>query len=160
MNLIQPIDEQPHFFDDFAKGHVYRFGDEPVTEDAIIAFGRSFDMLPFHVDAEAAKRSVFGGLVASGWHTSALMMRMLVRHFLSPEGVLASPGIDTIRWTASVRPDDRLSMKLTIAKAEKSASKPDRGRVLFDIEILNQDQAIVMTATAITIYRTAPSSGR
>lgn len=155
---LAPVEDQPHYLSDFEEGATYRFGAETVSADEIVSFGRSFDMLPFHVDEAAAQKSIFGGLVASGWHSTALMMRMLVLHFFSHKGALGSPGVDTLRWQEPLRPGDRVSMVLTVKSVRPSSSKPDRGTVTLGAEMQNQDGKRVLTADLLAIYRAAPPS--
>jgi len=147
------------WFEDYAEGMVEEFGDRVVTEAEIIAFARDFDPQPFHVDPEAAKGSLYGGLIASGWHTAGLMMRMLVEHFVSPVASLGSPGLDELRWPRPVRPGDRLSVRATVLSARPSKSKPEMGIVQVQFEVLNQAQEPVMIARGINLYRRRPAGG-
>lgn len=153
-----------HFFEDFRVGDVDEFGEQPVTQEAIIAFARQFDPQPFHIDEAAAQRSVFGGLIASGWHTASLCMRMAVDRFLGPtSGSLGSPGIDELRWHKPVRPGDTLHLRLEVLEVTPSRSKPDRGSVRFGYQVLNQHNEVVMTMKGIGLFsrRTplAPAAG-
>lgn len=148
---------KPRWFDDFAVGQVFQFGDEFVEPEDVLSFAARFDAQPFHVDAEAASRSPYGGLIASGWHTAALMMRMLVRHFIPPESSLGSPGIDELRWLQPVRPGDRLQVRLAVIAVRRSASRPDRGTVTQRTEVLNQRGEVVMRCTGMGIYRCQPA---
>jgi acyl dehydratase len=104
-----------------------------------------------HVDPEAAKRGRFGGLIASGWHTGAMMMRLLADNFLPKRASLASPGIDELRWPRPVRPGDVLRIRVTVLDATRSRSKPDRGMVRTLIEVLNQEGDIVMSLKPMNI---------
>ena len=108
------------YFEDYIPGHVYELGTVTVSEAAIIDFARQFDPQYFHIDPELAKASRFGGIIASGWHTSSLVMRLYVDHFLSHVASLASPGVDEIRWPNPVRPGDTLSVRVTILEARPS----------------------------------------
>ncbi len=128
-----------------------------VEEDDVVDFGRRFDPQPFHVDAEAAAAGPFGGLIASGWHTCALMMRLLADEYLSPVSSLGSPGVDELRWVAPVRPGDELTLRTTVAEARVSRSKPDRGLVRTHVELLRQDGAVVLTMTAMNLVRVRPA---
>jgi acyl dehydratase len=138
-----PLKER--WFEDYAVGEVFEFGDRPVTVDEIVAFATLYDPQPFHTDAEAAAKSSFGGLVASGWMTTALLMREMCEHFISPRSAMGSPGVDELRWLQPVRPGDRLRVRVTIVEARQSKSKPDRGVALLRQEVLNQHHAVVMT---------------
>ncbi|HEV3051841.1 MAG TPA: MaoC/PaaZ C-terminal domain-containing protein [Longimicrobium sp.] len=107
----------------------------------------------FHTDPEAAKRTEYGGLIASGWHTAALMMRMYSDHYLSHVATLVSPGVDEVRWLLPVRPGDVLSLRVTVLEARRSRSKPDRGLVRSAVEVLNQRREAVMTMTGLNFIR-------
>ena len=134
-------------FEDIQPGQVYELGARTVTEDELIAFARDFDPQPFHVDPEAAKESVFGGLIASGWHTGAIWMRMYVDTMLGA-AARGSPGIEELRWLAPVRPGDTLTGRLTVLEATPSATKPDRGTIRIRGEMVNQDGVTVMAMTS------------
>ena len=133
------------YLEDYEPGTSYRYGSVTLDEAAIIAFARDYDPQPFHIDPAAAADSAYGGLIASGWQTCCLMMRLLVDHVVSPVSSLGSPGCDELRWLKPVRPGDALSVRITFTGSRRSRSKPDRGLVGADIEILNQDDEVVMT---------------
>jgi acyl dehydratase len=143
----------PRYFEDYVPGTVATYGPIAVAEAELIDFGRRYDPQPLHVDAAAAAAGPFGGLIASGWHTASLTMRLLVQHFLSPATGLGSPGIDELRWRAPVRPGDALTVRVTVLDARRSASKPDRGLVRSQIEVDNQIGQTVMSMTAMTLIR-------
>jgi len=144
---------ESRYFEDYVAGEVHEFGSIEVDEREIIAFARCYDPQPFHTDPDAARESIYGGLIASGWHTSCLMMRLLVDHYLSRAGNLGSPGIDELRWPKPVRPGDTLSVRVTILKANRSRSKPDRGIIHSYIEVLNQQSEVVMTMKVVNFVR-------
>jgi acyl dehydratase len=144
------------YFDDYLPGTSYDCGSVSVSEAEIISFATEFDPQPFHVDPGAAARGPFGGLVASGWHTAALVMRQIVDHYLSAEASLGSPGLDEMRWPEPVRPGDTLRVRVTPVEARRSLSKPDRGILKSLIEAVNQDGRTVMLATAINFLRVRP----
>lgn len=152
-----PIDQR--YFEDYVVGTTYEFQDG-VTLSAkdIIDFAREFDPQSFHVDPDAAARGQFGGLIASGWHTTAVMMRLLAGHYLSSVASLASPGVDELRWVAPVRPGDTLRLRATVVEGRRSRSKPDRGMVRTAIELLNQRDEAVLRLTAMNLLaaRSAP----
>jgi len=141
------------YFEDYIPESVHRFGAIKVEESEIIAFARQFDPQPFHIDPEAAKKTIYSGLIASGWHTAGLMMRLFVEHYLSKVASLGSPGVDELRWTKPVRPGDVLSIRVTVLKTKRSSNKPDRGVVHSFIEVLNQNQEIVMHMKAVNLLR-------
>jgi acyl dehydratase len=139
------------YFEDYVEGDIHTFGSIAVEADEIINFAKRFDPQSFHIDPEAAKRTPFGGLIASGWHTGGLMMRLFFEHYLTHVASLGSPGIDELRWLKPVRPGDKLSLRVTVLKAIPSKSKPDRGVVTSLIEVLNQTNEIVMALKAINL---------
>jgi acyl dehydratase len=141
------------YFEDYVPGATAEFGSITVGEPEIIEFAKRYDPQEFHIDPEAAKRGPFGGLIASGWHTTALMMRMLADHYLSNASSLGSPGIDEIRWVRPVRPGDTLHVRATVVEARPSRSKPDRGLVRYQIEVLNQNAEVAMSLIAMTLIR-------
>jgi acyl dehydratase len=134
-----------HTFEDFEPGQVYELGSKVVSEDEIVAFARQFDPQPFHLDAEAAKDSVFGGLIASGWHTGAMWMRLYVDSLLGGASGQGSSGIEELRWLAPVRPGDTLSGRLIVLEATSSERHPDRGTIRIRGEMVNQDGVTVMS---------------
>jgi acyl dehydratase len=145
------------YFEDFQVGDVSEIGPIAVTEGEIIEFAERFDPQPFHLDAEAAKESPFGGLIASGWHTTALFMGMFVRAVLLDSASLGSPGIDGIRWTAPVRPGDTLSGRSTVTNVQPSATNLRRGTVFTTNEVWNQDGTLVLTLKARGFFARRPS---
>ncbi|WP_435154883.1 MaoC family dehydratase [Amycolatopsis sacchari] len=137
------------YFEDYVPGSTHEFGNVKVTEAEIVEFATRYDPQPFHVDAAAAADGPFGGLIASGWHTASLMMRVLADNYLSPVSSLGSPGIDELRWPKPVRPGDELRLRVHVVESRPSKSKPDRGLVRSRIELLNQDDEIVFSALAL-----------
>ena len=119
-NKSFPVPPDERYFESYVAGSVYEFGSMKAEEEEMIAFAKRYDPQPFHTDPEAARKSVFGGLVASGWFTAALTIRMLVDHFLSHVAGLGSPGVDQLRWLEPVRPGDTLSLRVTIVEARRS----------------------------------------
>ncbi|MGC8602760.1 MAG: MaoC family dehydratase [Desulfomonilaceae bacterium] len=139
------------YFEDYIPGAVHEFGDIAVKEAEIIAFAKRFDPQVFHTDPEAAKKTIYKGLIASGWHSASLMMRLFVDHYLSHVASLGSPGVDELRWLKPVRPGDTLSLRITVTKTKRSRSKPDRGIVYSFVEALNQAGEVVMTMKALNL---------
>jgi acyl dehydratase len=144
--------QEDRWLEDYEPGSVHEFGDIEVEEAEVLAFGRRFDPQVFHTDPVAARETEYGGLIASGWHTAALMMRLYSEHYLSRVSTLVSPGVDELRWLRPVRPGDRLSIRVTVRDARPSRSRPDRGIVLSAVEVLNQHGEVVMTATASNFF--------
>jgi acyl dehydratase len=143
-------------FEDFHVGDVHDIGQRTVTKEEIIEFARQFDPQPFHVDEELARRSFYGGIIASGWHLTALSMRMLVDRMLgdgADSGSLGSPGADEIRWLLPVRPGDTLHMRAEVIEAIPSRSRPDRGVIKLRYRLRNQRDEEVMTMIGIGMFR-------
>lgn len=136
------------YFEDFEPGRVFELGSRTVTADEIVTFAREFDPQPFHVDEEAAAASVFGGLIASGWHTGAMWMRLYVDAVVGDSAALGSPGIEELRWLAPVRPGDTLHGRLTVLEATPSERRADRGTIRSRGELVNQDGVTVMAMVA------------
>jgi len=146
------------FFEDYTVGSTYDCGSFTISEQDIIDFASRYDPQAMHVDRLLAAQGPFGEVIASGWHTVALTMRLLVDNFLPANG-LAAPGIDELRWPNPVRSGDLLSVRVTIQQARRSRSKPDRGLVHSLVEVLNQRGEVVMTVKPMNLVRvrdTAP----
>jgi len=147
------VTDQPEravrYFEDYVPGLIMDCGSFTMSEADIIAFAKEYDPQPFHVDPVAAEDGPFGGLIASGWHTTSMMMRQLVEHWLTPESSLGAAGVDELRWPKPVRPGDTLHVRVTVLEARRSASKPDRGIVKTLAELINQDGDLVMKLTAV-----------
>ena len=127
------------YLEDFAVGQAFGSGELRVDKEAIIAFARQFDPQPYHLDEEAARKSVFGELVASGWHTAALTMRLLVEGEFSPAGGILGAGFDELSWPRPVRPGDELHTKSEVLDVRPSKSRPDRGLIRVRTTTFNQD---------------------
>ena len=130
------------YFEDFPPGDVRESPPRTVTRDEIVTFAGQFDPQPFHLDDEAAKRSIYGGLLASGWHTCAIYMRLMW---------------ETFRWVKPVRPGDTLRVRFTVVEAVPSRSKPDRGIVRSVSEIFNQHGDVVMTMRGLGMFGRRPA---
>mgnify|MGYP000745917454 FL=1 len=144
---------QDRWFEDYVPGTVHDLGSVVVDEQEVIAFARQFDPQPFHLDKERAEKSAFGGLIASGWHTACMTMRLIVDRYLSEVSSEGSPGIDELRWLRPVRPGDQLTVRITILDARRSRSRPERGIVRSQIDTLNQDGKVVMHLTSTIFIR-------
>ena len=145
-----------YYLEDLTPGTRLEFGDVEMTEEEIVGFARRYDPQPFHLDRAAGKASIFGDLCASGWNTTAVMMRMWVDNFLSPEASLGSPGIDELRWLRPVYPGDRLRCRLEILESTPSRSRPFMGSVRLKGELLNQKDEVVLRLIGITLFRRRP----
>ncbi len=144
------------YLDDMKVGDRVESGGMTLTEADIVAFARAWDPQPFHVDAEAAKASQFGGLIASGFQTLAAAFRVFYGTGFLADASLGGPGIDELRWTAPVRPGDTLRTVATVKEIVPSRSKPDRGILRLGAEALNQRGETVMTCTFIILVRRRP----
>ena len=151
IDVPAPKDERR--FEDYVPGMVCEYGAIAVSEADILDFARQFDPQPIHTDRMAAARGPYGGLIASGWHTVTVMMRLLVAQFLPGAASLGSPGIDELRWRQPVRPGDILRIRVEILDARRSRSKPDRGLVHTLVEVLNQKNEVVMSLKAMNLMR-------
>ena len=140
-------------FEHYVPGTIETFGPLAMSEAEIVEFARRYDPQPIHVDIAGATAGPFGGLIASGWHTCSVVMRLLVEHYLAGSASLASPGIDELRWTKPVRPGDSLRVRATVVAANRSRSKPDRGLVRTLIEAVNQRDEVVMSMNAMNLIR-------
>ena len=145
------------YFEDFLVGAVTEYGDLPVSAEEIKAFAAEFDPQPMHLDEEAAKQTIVGGLCASGWHTCAMMMRIVADGYLLNSSSMGSPGVEEIRWLQPVRPGDRLRVRVTILETREPKSRPDFGFVRTKLEVLRADGVCVMHAvTSLMFGRRTP----
>jgi len=145
-----------YYWEDFPVGHRLQHGGMPVSREAVLEFARQFDPQPFHVDEEAARASLFGGLCASGWHTCALAMRMMCDAYLLESASLGSPGIDQLRWLKPVFPGDVLRLHMDVLEARPMASKPQVGLVKSRWEVSNQHGEPVLTMEGWGMFRRRP----
>ena len=145
------------YWEDFAVGTVREFGRCEVTREAVLEFASRFDPQPFHLDDEAAARSLFGRLAASGWHTAAMAMRMMCEGYLLDAASLGSPGLDNIRWLAPVRAGDTITYRRTTTSVRPSESKPGIGLVHSRWEATNQRGEVVMTMEGWGMFGRRPA---
>jgi acyl dehydratase len=149
------MDWAQRWFDDFEVGDVHETPSHLMTEGDIIGFASEFDPQRFHVDPVAAKDSIYGGLIASGWHSGAVLMKLMTTA-LGPSS-LGSPGCDQLRWPAPVRPGDEVRLQITVLEKRASASKPDRGVMRWASELLTQDDVVVMSLDSTMFMLKAPA---
>ncbi|MET3131364.1 acyl dehydratase [Oxalobacteraceae bacterium GrIS 1.11] len=147
---------QHRYFEDFFVGQELDLGVRHVTEEEIIAFARQFDPQPFHVDHDAAAGSIFGGVIASGWHTCSMMMRMVVDGVIGDSASMGSPGIDSVRWLKPVRAGDTLRVLYITKEVRASQSKPDRGVVVSLWQASNQHGEVVATVEGMGMFGRRP----
>ena len=148
------------YFEDFEPGQDIDLGTRTVTEDEIVAFAREFDPQPFHVDRDAAAESIFGGVIASGWHTCSMMMRMVVDGLMNRSASMGSPGLDGVRWLAPVRAGDTLNVRYRTVQVKASTSKPDRGVVWSKWVAINQHGETVCTVEGMGMFGRRPGGER
>ena len=147
---------QGWYFDDFHPGQEIAAGSRSVTEAEIVAFAREFDPQPFHVDQEAAAESIFGGVIASGWHTCSMMMRLIVDAMLGCSSSMGSPGLDKVRWHLPVRAGDTLRVTYLTTAVKASTTRPDRGVVWSTWQAYNQNDELVCTIEGMGMFGRRP----
>lgn len=155
-NAAPLVPPDRRYFEDYHPGAVYTFGPILVDEAEVIAFASRYDPQPMHTDPLAAAAGPTGGLIASGWHTVGLLMRLFVLDYLSHVATLPSPGVDEVRWLKPVRPGDELTLRVTVTETRRSRSKPDRGVVFSFLEGLDAKGDPVATMKAMNLMRSRP----
>ncbi len=146
------------YVEDFPVGVRREIGSRTVDEAEVIRFAKEFDPQPFHIDKEAAAAGFYGGIIASGWHTCSMTMRLMVDGYLSDSAALGSPGIDELRWLRPVRPGDTLTVYSTVAGVKVSTTKPDRAVMTTKTEVENQNGEIVLTMLGKTMMKRRPGA--
>lgn len=156
--MASPFDNEIEFWEDFEPGAEHPMGSFTLTQDEIIEFATRFDPQPFHIDPAAAAESMYGGIIASGWHTTAATMRLMVDHLIPSEASLGSPGMDEIRWLKPVFPDVEYHATYCVNSVVASTSKPDRGIVNSTSRLFNPDGEEVMNMTGVGFYLRRPAA--
>ena len=156
VSFAAPADER--YFEDYVAGSVHEFGDFTVTEADVVDFAKRFDPQYIHTDPDRAKNGPFKGLIASGWHSGAILCRLMVDHYISHVASLGSPGVDEMRWLHPVRPGDKLRIRTKITETRLSKSKPDRGLVSCEVEMINQDDQPVMSLKITNLLSKRPTA--
>jgi acyl dehydratase len=146
------------YFEDFVPGLSVDIDGPTITEAQIIEFARVYDPQPFHIDPEAARAGPYGGVIASGFMTTAITMRLICDAYLLRSAGLASPGLESLKWLRPIRPGDHLRVRMTVESARESRSKPDRGTVLHRWDVFNQNDDIAMTMTGYSIFLKRPDA--
>jgi len=146
-----------YYWEDFPVGNTREFGGTTLSQEDIVRFAREFDPQPFHIDEAAAKESVFGGIIASGWHTCSLAMRMMCDAYLLETASLGSPGLDSIKWLKPVRPGDTLRLRSTVVEARPLESKPQTGLIRSHWRMFNQEDECVMEMEGHGMLRRRPA---
>jgi len=145
------------YFEDFFPGQEIALGSRTVSEEEIIAFATQFDPQPFHIDHQAAAASPYGGVIASGWHTCSMMMRMVVDGMMASASSMGSPGLDKVRWLLPVRAGDTLTVSYLTTAVKASTSRPDRGVVWSTWQAVNQDGQLVCTIEGMGMFGRRPA---
>ena len=146
-----PINER--YFEDYLPGSTYEYGPISVSEADIIEFAKKFDPQDIHTNPKKAAQGPFGGLIASGWHTASLMMRLFVDNYISSVAAIASPGVEELRWTKPVRPGDSLWIRVSVIDSRRSQSKPHLGIVRVHVEVFNQHRETVMSLKSANLLK-------
>jgi len=136
------------YYEDYAEGSVQTFGPRVITREEIIEYAKEFDSQPMHLDEEAAKKSLLGGLAASGWHTCCFMFRMMYDHLIKDTASLGSPGIEETKWLRPVRPGMSLTLRTEILDRRVSKSRPEMGLVRMRAQLLDENGAPVIDQTS------------
>ena len=144
------------YFEDVQVGEVMRFGRYEVTREEIIAYARQFDPQPFHLDEASARESMYGGLIASGWHTGAMFIRMVAQHMTPIHATAGAMGFDDHKWVRPVRPGDVLSVESVIREKIESRSRPERGLVKIESRVRDQRDEVVMSLVSLVVYLRRP----
>jgi acyl dehydratase len=154
LDLHMPPHAPPpkRYWEDFTPGQVIEHGPRRITREEIVAYAREFDPQPFHLDEEAARHSLLGGLCASGWHSCCILMRMSAESFVLNSSYMGAPGVEEVRWLAPIRPDDALTLRATVLSTRPSGSRPDMGLVNVLLELFNASGTCVMALKAPLIF--------
>ncbi len=148
------------YFEDFQVGDIIDLGSTSASAEEIIAFATQYDPQPFHIDPERAKQSAFGTLVASGWHSSALFMRLLVDGLLNDTISMGSPGVDEVRWRKPVHPDEKLHARLTVIESTLSKSRSNMGIIRSLCELTNPEGEVVMSLKGLHFFGRRPETSQ
>ena len=145
------------YAEDFEVGEKFDLGRYHVTREEIVDFAQKYDPFPFHVDEEFASKTVFGGIISSGWLTSLVWLRLMHKNLLENETVLGSPGHEEVKWPTPVRPDDQLEGTLEVLEQRVSSSRPDLGFVRYRATLTNQNDETVFDTTSTMIIKPRPT---
>jgi acyl dehydratase len=142
------------YWEDFTPGRVFEHGPRRLPRDEMIAFAAEFDPQPMHLDEEAARQTMLGGLAASGWYLCCILMRMSAESFVLDSSSMGAPGVDEVKWLAPVRPDEELRLRTTVLDTRASKSRPDMGFVRCDFELFNaEDRRVMVLTTSLMMGR-------
>ena len=147
-----------YYWEDFSPGRVFETATRTLSAEDIVRFAREYDPQSYHIDAEAARSSPYGGLIASGWQTCGVAMRLMCDGYLLESSCVGSPGLEELRWLKPVRPGDTLHLKTTVLESAPSAKQPNRGTVLFRREAINQGGEVALSMLGRQLFlRRAPA---
>jgi acyl dehydratase len=152
----ESVEMTGRYLEDFAVGQIFRSGPLLIDDERIKTFAAEFDPQPFHLDENAARDTTFGGLAASGWHTAAITMRLLVESDLRPTGGIVGAGFDEFRWPRPVRPGDELRIEAEVVEVRPSRSRPDQGLIKVRTTTLNQHDEAVQVITGNLVVPRRP----
>ena len=144
------------YFEDITVGEKIVSPERTVTKEEILDFAHKYDPQPFHIDEEAAKKSIYGGIIASGWHTASILMRLMVDNMTNQRAGLGSPGFDDLRWVRPLRPGDTLHYESIVVETHQSKSRPEMGIVKADIKLFNQNDELVLSLKSTGMVKTRP----
>ncbi len=142
---------QKLYFEDFQAGAINQYGPRLITREEMVAFAAEFDPQPMHLDEEAGRASMLGGLAASGWHTCCLMMRLAADGFILNSASMGAPGVDEVRWLAPLRPGRQITLRTTVLETRASSSRPEMGFVKMLFEVIDDAGVTVMALTSSLI---------
>jgi acyl dehydratase len=149
-----------HYWEDFQPGAVTVYGPRLVTREEIVAFAAEFDPQPMHLDEEAARKTLLGGLAASGWHTCCVFMRIVADGYILDSSSMGGPGVDEVRWLRPLRPGTNVRVRATVVESRPSKSRPEMGLTKFNYEMLDESDAAIMTLTTTHMFgRRQPGAG-
>jgi acyl dehydratase len=149
-----------HYWEDFQPGAVTVYGPRLVTREEIVAFAAEFDPQPMHLDEEAARKTLLGGLAASGWHTCCVFMRIVADGYILDSSSMGGPGVDEVRWLRPLRPGTNVRVRATVIESRPSKSRPEMGLTKFNYEMLDESDAAIMTLTTTHMFgRRQPGAG-
>jgi acyl dehydratase len=156
-DFASPIDDR--WFEDYRPGETFEYGWLALSEDEIVEYATRYDPQLIHTDPAWARTGPFGGLIASGWQSAGLMMRLYCDHYISAVASLGSPGVDELRWSTPLRPGEPVRLRVTVAQARPSRSKPDRGLVHTEVALLTEDDRRPLGLTAMNLLLLRPAAG-
>jgi acyl dehydratase len=146
-------------WEDFTPGRVFEHGPRHLPREEMIAFAAEFDPQPMHLDDEAARATMLGGLAASGWYACCILMRMCVDAFVGQSSSMGAPGVDEVKWLLPIRPDDELSLRATVLDTRASNSRPEMGFVRFEFALFNaKGQRVINLVTSMMMGRREPAA--